>query len=104
MDTHYELGYDTKTLEGDLQKAISQTKGAKSIKVLLCHESFPPFEDALPKDIIAKAKEAFDWINMHLGEIGELERKRETIEIVYAASVISGEVLREVFEKQTLLL
>lgn len=49
-----------------------------------------------------KQRKLIDWINTHLGEIGELERKRETIEIVYAASVISGEVLREVFNNTDL--
>lgn len=67
MDTHYGLGYGAKTVEGDLQKAISQLTGIKGIKILLCHESFPPFEDALPKDMITKAKEAFDWVvNGHM--------------------------------------
>ena len=68
-------------------------------------QQFAKFFEERERELRKRGEEQrklIDWINMHLGEMGELERKRETIEIVYAASVISGEVLREVFEKTDL--
>lgn len=71
MDTHYEPGlYDRDAVSSIFKEIISQAKEKnENMKILLSHESFHPFSDSLPKDVIEKARKAFNWIfngHMHL--------------------------------------
>lgn len=71
MDTHYESGglYDADSVAQILKKVLSLEKKSKTseTRILLSHETFAPFENSLPKQIIKNAKQVFGWIiNGHM--------------------------------------
>ncbi len=70
MDSFYETGgYGQQTLlnmEQFLKQAVSKMKGTS---ILLCHETFAPYDSAVPLSVIGSVKKNFDMIlngHMHL--------------------------------------
>jgi len=71
MDTHYEGElYDPSVVSQILNQVILSVSSARNInklKVILTHESFAPFENFLPKEIMEKISKVFNWvINGHM--------------------------------------
>jgi len=69
MDTHFagEL-YEPKAVSQIIQQLTTATK-TEGNKILLSHETFAPFQNSLPKEVIAEARKVFDWIvngHMHM--------------------------------------
>ena len=67
MDTHVEGElYDPDAVSQILKQLGSSVKG-KEKKILLSHETFEPFPECLPKDIIERTRKFFDFIiNGHM--------------------------------------
>jgi len=68
MDTHFagEL-YEPNVVSQIVQRTASSAVKTTGEKILLCHESFEPFPNCLPKEVIEGAGEVFDWIvNGHM--------------------------------------
>jgi len=63
MDTHFvgEL-YEPEVVSQIIRQITSTSEKAQGIKILLSHETFAPFENSLPKEVIEDAKKIFDWI------------------------------------------
>jgi DNA repair exonuclease SbcCD nuclease subunit len=71
MDTHYEGElYEPSAISQILKQVISSASSAGSVgklKIILTHESFAPFENSLPKEIIREMSKVFNWIiNGHM--------------------------------------
>jgi DNA repair exonuclease SbcCD nuclease subunit len=73
MDSFYETGgYGDDTLqamERFLKVAVSKVKQAKNTLILLCHETFAPYENAIPARLVEFLKKNFDLVlngHMHL--------------------------------------
>lgn len=72
LDTHYEEGglYDYNAVAKIIKDTISIVKTKKSKpKILILHESFAPFQNAIPKRIVQKIRKVFDWVvngHMHM--------------------------------------
>ena len=66
MDTHYEGElYEPSAISQILKQVISSASSVGSVsklKIILTHESFAPFENSLPKEIIGKMSKVFNWI------------------------------------------
>lgn len=68
MDTHFEGDFYEPEVVSQIIEKISPLpeKNAKA-KLLLCHETFSPFENCVPKRVIEDSKKTFDWvINGHM--------------------------------------
>jgi DNA repair exonuclease SbcCD nuclease subunit len=69
MDTHFEGElYDPQAVS-QIIKQTAMPAETKKTKLLLCHETFAPFPNSLPKETIEETKKTFDWIingHMHL--------------------------------------
>ncbi len=73
MDSFYETGgygkYTVNSMESFLTKSISKLKEWNNTSILLCHETFDPYDSAIPIEIIEMMKKKFDLIlngHMHL--------------------------------------
>lgn len=68
MDTHFEGElYEPEVVSQIIRQLTSTSAKAAETKILLCHETFAPFENSLPKKVIEDAKKIFDWIvNGHM--------------------------------------
>jgi len=73
MDSFYETGgYTTdvvQVVENFLKEVIAKMKRWKNTLVLLCHETFAPYKNAMPDSIIKFLKKNFDLVlagHMHL--------------------------------------
>lgn len=75
MDSFYETGvYDTATtynMENFLRQMVSKLKEFKKTSILLCHETFAPYENSIPRNLIEFIRKNFDMVfngHMHLWE------------------------------------
>jgi len=68
MDTHFEGElYEPEVVSHIIRQITSTSEKTDETKILLCHETFAPFENSLPKEVIENAKKIFDWIiNGHM--------------------------------------
>jgi len=73
MDSFYETGGYTddvlQAVEAFLKEATSKMKGWKNTSVLLCHETFAPYRNAMPDGIVKYLGRNFDLVldgHMHL--------------------------------------
>jgi DNA repair exonuclease SbcCD nuclease subunit len=70
MDTHFEGDfYEPEVVSQIIGKIPPLSENANKTKLLLCHETFAPFENCLPKKVIEDSKRVFDWVingHMHL--------------------------------------
>jgi len=67
MDTHYEGElYEPNAISQIIRQLISSEKFKEKL-ILLSHETFEPFPNALPREVIEEARKFFDWvINGHM--------------------------------------
>lgn len=61
MDTHYEGELYEPNAVSQILKQLASTR-RKGNRVLICHETFDPFPNALPKEAIKTARKTFNWI------------------------------------------
>ena len=70
MDSHFEGDfYEPEVVSQFFEKITAVPETDKKTKILMCHETFAPFENCLPKRVIEELKKIFDWIidgHMHL--------------------------------------
>jgi DNA repair exonuclease SbcCD nuclease subunit len=70
MDTHFEGDfYEPEVVSEIIGKIPPFPEDTGNTKLLLCHETFAPFENCIPKKVIEDSKKVFDWIingHMHL--------------------------------------
>jgi len=70
MDTHIEGElYEPNIISQILQQITSAARNVKGMKILVSHEIFAPFDNCLPKEVMQKAGNIFNWIvngHMHL--------------------------------------
>jgi len=68
MDTHYEGGlYEPEIVSKIVEQISSKTDKTDEIRILLCHETFAPFDNCLPRKTIEDATKTFNWIlNGHM--------------------------------------
>ncbi len=68
MDTHYEGGLYEPEVAFRVVKQITSTHiKASETKILVCHETFAPFDECLPKKVIEDIRRVFDWcLNGHM--------------------------------------
>lgn len=70
MDTHFEGDfYEPEVVSQIIGKISPLPEKTEKAKLLLCHETFAPFENCVPKKVIEDSKKVFDWIidgHMHL--------------------------------------
>jgi DNA repair exonuclease SbcCD nuclease subunit len=71
MDTHYEGElYEPSVVSQILNQVISSASSMEDLsklKIILTHESFAPFENSLPKEVIEKISKVFNWVvNGHM--------------------------------------
>jgi DNA repair exonuclease SbcCD nuclease subunit len=74
MNSFYEIGgtYETTTIqrmEEFLKQSIAKIKGERATAGLLCHETFEPYENAVPANLIELLKKNFQIVlngHMHL--------------------------------------
>ena len=68
MDTHFEGElYEPMAVSQIMKQTASSAKNIKGKKILLCHESFEPFPNSLPKKVIDNLRKTFNWIvNGHM--------------------------------------
>ncbi len=73
MDSFYETGgYGTDSLNAMwdfLKDAVGKMKRWEGTSILLCHETFAPYDNAIPEDVVQFLKKNFDLIlngHMHL--------------------------------------
>ncbi|MEM2463606.1 MAG: metallophosphoesterase, partial [Candidatus Bathyarchaeia archaeon] len=70
MDSHFEGDfYEPEVVSQIFEKITAIVETDKRAKILMCHETFAPFENCLPKRVIEELKKIFDWIidgHMHL--------------------------------------
>lgn len=68
MDTHFEGElYEPEVVSQIIRQLTSTSAKADETKIVLCHETFAPFENSLPKEVIEDAKKIFDWtVNGHM--------------------------------------
>ncbi|MDH5266214.1 MAG: metallophosphoesterase [Candidatus Bathyarchaeota archaeon] len=68
MDTHFEGElYEPEVVAQIIRQITSASVKADKTKILLCHETFAPYENSLPKKVIEDVKKIFDWIvNGHM--------------------------------------
>lgn len=72
METHFEGEvYEPSISSQILQQVISSVSRMKDgkRKIILTHETFAPFDNSLPEEIIKKISEVFDWVvngHMHM--------------------------------------
>ena len=67
MDTHFEGDFYEPEVVSEMLHQIPQNRNKSETKLLLCHETFEPFENCIPKDAIREEKKNFDWIlNGHM--------------------------------------
>lgn len=73
MDTHFEGDfYEPEVVSQLIGKISPLPEKTKKIKLLLCHETFAPFENCVPKKVMEDSKKVFDWvINGHMHLWGE---------------------------------
>lgn len=59
--------YEPEVVSQIIRQITSTSEKARGIKILLSHETFAPFENSLPKEVIEDAKKIFDWVvNGHM--------------------------------------
>jgi DNA repair exonuclease SbcCD nuclease subunit len=82
MDSFYETGmYSTSTLEGIenfLKKSVSKLKEFKNTSILLCHETFAPYDNSISKSLIEFIIKNFDIVingHMHMWETNAYNSK-----------------------------
>jgi DNA repair exonuclease SbcCD nuclease subunit len=71
MDTYYEGElYEPSVVSQILNQVISSASSMEDLsklKIILTHESFAPFENSLPKEVIEKISKVFNWVvNGHM--------------------------------------
>lgn len=68
MDTHFEGDfYEPAVVSQIIEQIAPIPEKALRTKLLLCHETFAPFENCIPEKIIEAKKKDFDWIiNGHM--------------------------------------
>jgi len=68
MDTHFEGElYEPEAVSQIIKQLTPAPSEAQKTKILLTHETFAPFENSLPKEVIENARKNFDWIvNGHM--------------------------------------
>jgi len=68
MDTHFEGElYEPNAVSQIIQQITSSVPKTKEKKLLLSHETFAPFPNFLPKEVIDEARKVFNWIiNGHM--------------------------------------
>ncbi|MEM3760361.1 MAG: metallophosphoesterase [Candidatus Bathyarchaeia archaeon] len=68
MDSHFEGDfYEPEVVSEIIGKIPSFQENTEKTKLLLCHETFAPFENCVPKKVIEDSKKIFDWvINGHM--------------------------------------
>jgi predicted phosphodiesterase len=70
MDTHFEGDFYEPEVVSHILGGISPIpESCGKTKLLLCHETFAPFENCLPKKVVKEVRKVFDWIisgHMHL--------------------------------------
>jgi len=70
MDTHFEGDfYEAEVVSQIIGKISPLPEKTEKTKLLLCHETFAPFENCVPKKVIEDSKKVFDWVingHMHL--------------------------------------
>jgi hypothetical protein len=70
MDTHFEGDfYEPEVVSQIIGKISPLPEKTEKAKLLLCHETFAPFENCVPKKVIEDSKKVFDWVingHMHL--------------------------------------
>jgi len=63
MDTHFEGElYEPEIVSQIIRQIASPSDKTDETRILLCHETFEPFENCLPSKVVEDAKEIFDWI------------------------------------------
>jgi len=69
MDTHFEGElYEPNAISQIIKQVLSSEK-PRGKRILLSHETFEPFPNALPREVIEEASKSFDWIingHMHM--------------------------------------
>jgi len=66
MDTHYEGELYEPNAVSQILKQLTSTR-RKGNRLLICHETFDPFPNSLPKEAIKKVRKVFNWIiNGHM--------------------------------------
>ena len=102
MDTHYsgEL-YEPNAISQIVKRIASSAVSTTGKKILLCHESFEPFPNCLPKDVMEEVREVFDWIfngHMHVWSSSAYGLKNViTLPSLLPSRVISGKYWTERF-------
>jgi UDP-2,3-diacylglucosamine pyrophosphatase LpxH len=67
MDTHFEGDFYEPEVVSQIIQQIPQNPKESETKLLLCHETFQPFPNCIPKDVILDQKRSFEWIlNGHM--------------------------------------
>jgi len=63
MDSHFEGDfYEPEVVSEIFGKIPPFQENAQKTKILLCHETFAPFPNCVPKEVIENLKNVFDWI------------------------------------------
>lgn len=67
MDSHFEGELYEPEIISQIIKQTLATIDIQGIKILLSHETFTPFPNSLPKEVIEDIRKTFDWIiNGHM--------------------------------------